>query len=81
MRRACRVPPALAVVASILARERALFLPANIAHLWDGASVRMAPPAGEEGEQAPLVGFLFGNVDENNRVEADYLDEVGQAPT
>lgn len=25
---------------------------------------------------APLVGFLFGNVDENNRVEADYLDEV-----
>lgn len=41
----------------------------------------MAPPAGEEGEQAPLVGFLFGNVDENNRVEADYLDEVGQAPT
>lgn len=34
---------------------------------------------GEEQEQpAPLVGFLFGNVDENQRVEADYLDEVIQ---
>ena len=24
----------------------------------------------------PLLGFLFGNVDEGNRVDADYLDEV-----
>ena len=31
---------------------------------------------GEGAGQAPLVGFLFGNVDENNRVEADYLDEA-----
>lgn len=29
-----------------------------------------------EQEGAPLVGFLFGNVDEKNRVEADYLDDV-----
>ena len=27
-------------------------------------------------KSAPLVGFLFGNVDENQRVDADYLDEV-----
>lgn len=27
--------------------------------------------------QNPLLGFLFGNVDEENRVDADYLDEVG----
>ena len=30
-------------------------------------------------EPAPLVGFLFGNVDENNKVEADYLDAVSPA--
>ncbi|PRW61593.1 Transcription initiation factor TFIID subunit 1 isoform C [Chlorella sorokiniana] len=29
----------------------------------------------EEEREAPLVGFLFGNVDENQRVDADYLDE------
>lgn len=24
----------------------------------------------------PMLGFLFGNVDQDNRVDADYLDEV-----
>lgn len=34
-----------------------------------------------EEREAPLVGFLFGNVDENQRVDADYLDEViGRRP-
>ena len=28
-------------------------------------------------ENQVLLGFLFGNIDENNKVEADYLDEVG----
>lgn len=32
-----------------------------------------------EGQEAPLVGFIFGNVEEKTgRVEADYLDEVRQ---
>jgi hypothetical protein len=31
---------------------------------------------GSEEDGAPILGFLFGNVDENNVVEADYLDEV-----
>jgi hypothetical protein len=31
---------------------------------------------GSQGSQNPLLGFLFGNVDEGNRVDADYLDEV-----
>ena len=31
---------------------------------------------GEQEAPRPLVGFLFGNVDVNNKVEADYLDEV-----
>lgn len=26
------------------------------------------------------LGFLFGNVDEDNRVDAPYLDEVGAPP-
>ncbi len=29
-----------------------------------------------EGTQNPLVGFLFGNVDEGNKLDAEYLDEV-----
>ena len=29
-----------------------------------------------EGSQNPLLGFLFGNLDEGNRVDADYLDDV-----
>lgn len=37
-----------------------------------------APGAMDEEREAPLVGFLFGNVDENQRVDADYLDEVIQ---
>ncbi|GAB4814111.1 hypothetical protein N2152v2_001157 [Parachlorella kessleri] len=28
-----------------------------------------------EGSQNPLLGFLFGNLDEGNRVDADYLDD------
>ena len=28
-------------------------------------------------EDEVAVGFLFGNVDENNKVDADYLDQVG----
>lgn len=30
----------------------------------------------EDGQEEPLLGFLFGNVNEDNRVEADYLDDV-----
>jgi hypothetical protein len=33
-------------------------------------------PEREPQEQGAPVGFLFGNVDEKNRLEADYLDEV-----
>jgi hypothetical protein len=27
-----------------------------------------------------MLGFLFGNVDKDNRVEADYLEEVRSRP-
>ena len=33
-------------------------------------------PEREPQEQGAPVGFLFGNVDEKNKLEADYLDEV-----
>lgn len=29
-----------------------------------------------DGDNPQLLGFLFGNVDEDNNLEADYLDEV-----
>jgi hypothetical protein len=29
-----------------------------------------------EADTPPLVGFIFGNVDKDNRLDADYLDEV-----
>ncbi|KAK2078921.1 hypothetical protein QBZ16_002611 [Prototheca wickerhamii] len=29
----------------------------------------------DDGNDEPMLGFLFGNVDQDNRVEADYLDE------
>lgn len=30
----------------------------------------------DDGNEEPLLGFLFGNVDQHNRVDADYLDDV-----
>lgn len=36
----------------------------------------MEDDVSSEGSQNPLLGFLFGNVDEGNKVDADYLDEV-----
>lgn len=36
----------------------------------------MEADATQEGQEAPLLGFIFGNVDANNKLEADYLDEV-----
>ena len=38
-------------------------------------------PEREPQEQGAPVGFLFGNVDEKNRLEADYLDEVSRTLT
>ena len=32
--------------------------------------------SGSEGPQDPIAGFLWGNVDENNKLDADYLDAV-----
>ena len=37
----------------------------------------MGSPEREDGDgDRNLLGFLFGNVDEDNQVEADYLDHV-----
>ncbi len=36
----------------------------------------MEEDAIQEGQEAPLLGFLFGNVDSNNKLEADYLEDV-----
>ena len=32
--------------------------------------------SGSDGDGDPLAGFLFGNMDENNKLDADYLDAV-----
>ena len=32
----------------------------------------------EEDGQAGLSGFLFGNLDDNNELDADYLDDVSR---
>jgi hypothetical protein len=35
------------------------------------------PASQEEGEQADLSDFLWGNVNEKGKLEAEYLDKVG----
>ena len=37
----------------------------------------MADSDDEDKGQPNMAGFLFGNLDENNNLDADYLDEVG----
>jgi len=41
----------------------------------------MEPEPEERAEAAPLVGFIFGNVDKSGEVEADYLDAVNPLPS
>ena len=37
----------------------------------------MADSDDDDKGQPNMAGFLFGNLDENNNLDADYLDEVG----
>lgn len=39
----------------------------------------MSDSEDDAGGQTSLAGFLFGNVDENNNLDADYLDPVSAA--
>lgn len=32
--------------------------------------------SGSEGNDNPITGFLFGNIDQNNKLDVDYLNAV-----